>query len=65
MSNEIKYCGDCHCNHSFGITSERCKKRFFDISLPTKIEKLRIVFCAEYLRSCIQTEMIKTDTIQV
>lgn len=62
MSYEITYCGDCHCNHSFGITSERCKKRFFDIALPTNIYKLRLVFCAEYLRSCIQTEMIKMDT---
>jgi hypothetical protein len=62
MSYEIKYCGDCHCNHSFGITSEICKKRFFDIALPTSIYELRLVFCAEYLRSCIQTEMIKRDT---
>ena len=62
MSYEIKYCGDCHCNHSNGIESNLCLKRFFDISLPTKIKKLRLVFCAEYLRSCIQTEMIKMDT---
>jgi hypothetical protein len=61
MSYEIKYCGDCHCNHSCGIKSDYCKKRFFDISLPTQIYKLRLVFCAEYLRSCIQTEMIKMN----
>jgi hypothetical protein len=62
MSYEIKYCGDCHCNHSCGIESNLCLKRFFDISIPTQVETLRLVFCAEYLRSCIQTEMIKTDT---
>jgi hypothetical protein len=62
MSYEIKYCGDCHCNHSCGIESNLCLKRFFDISLPTQVETLRLVFCAEYLRSCIQTEMIKMDT---
>lgn len=62
MENQIKYCGDCHCNHSCGIESNHCKKRFFDISLPTQIGKVRLVFCAEYLRSCIQTEMIKRDT---
>jgi hypothetical protein len=62
MSYEITYCGDCHCNHSCGIESNLCLKRFFDISLPTQVETLRLVFCAEYLRSCIQTEMIKTDT---
>jgi len=62
MENQIKYCGDCHCNHSCGIESNHCKKRFFDISLPTQIDKVRLVFCAEYLRSCIQTEMIKRNT---
>jgi hypothetical protein len=62
MYNNITYCGDCHCNHTNGIKSDLCLKRFFDISIPTQIERLRLVFCAEYLRSCIQTEMIKTDT---
>lgn len=62
MRNEIVYCGSCHCNHSCGIKSDFCKKRFYDIDLPTKIAPLRLVFCAEYLRSCIQTEMISRDT---
>lgn len=59
---EIKYCGKCHCNHNKGIESDYCKKRFFNISLPNKISELRLVFCAEYIRSYIQTDLIKNDT---